>query len=508
MSDRIPSDGQLDPAVRRTTLRCRIAGSLLLALLALGQPLVRVVPGLHLGPAPALADEGGSDGGGGGGGDGGHDGSGGGSGGDDGGGSGGDDGGGSSGDDGGASGSDGESGDDNGQDGEAGDESSGGGGGAEGAHRAVEHELVVVGPAKDLQQAVAPLGMRVAEETPFAALGLSVARVALPQGMSLAQGKALLEARVPGIQVDVNALYSPMASLSLPPADYGPQMIGWTKPPAGCGKGIRLGMIDTGVDTRQPALATRHIRQKSFLAPGAVAAPLEHGTAIAGILVGAPVENQMAAASGGEATAADVPSTGAGLLPEAELYAASIFSSDAAGQPQATALAFVGALDWLVGAGVRAINVSLAGEDNLLMDLAVKQATERGAVLAAAAGNGGPGAPPAYPAALGPVIAVTAVDADGRLYDQANRGDYIDVAAPGVRVHSPAAPGSGFETGTSFAAPFVTAVLAARIAAGAPDDAKALHALLAETSRDLGPPGRDPEFGWGLVQSKGLCGAG
>jgi hypothetical protein len=495
MSDRIPSDGQLDHAVRRTTLRCRIAGSLLLALLALGQPVVRVVPGLHLGPAPALADEGGGEGGGG---DGGHDGSGGGSGGDDGGGSGGDDGGGS--------GSDGESGDDSGQSGESGDPSSDGG--AEGARHAVERELVVVGPTENLQQAVAPLGMRVDEETPFSALGLSVARVELPEGMSLAQGKALLEARIPGIQVDVNALYSPMASLSLPPADYGRQMIGWTKPAAGCGKDIRLGMIDTGVDTRQPALATRHIRQKSFLAPGAVAAPLEHGTAIAGILVGAPAASQMAAANGGDATAADAPSTGAGLLPEAELYAASIFSTDAAGKPQATALAFVGALDWLVGAGVKAINVSLAGEDNLLMDLAVKQATERGAVLAAAAGNGGPGARPAYPAALDPVIAVTAVDADGRLYDRANRGDYIDVAAPGVRVHSPAAPGAGFETGTSFAAPFVTAVLAARIAAGAPDDAKALHALLAETSRDLGPPGRDPEFGWGLVQSKGLCGAG
>lgn len=500
MPDRNPLGGRLLVG-RRASLRRRIAGSLLLALLASSQPVTRILPGLHLalGAASALADDGGGDGGGGdGGGDGG-----GGDGGGDGGTDGGTDGGG---DDGG--GEKGEGGDDGGEKSESDDQSSGADGGGEGAREAVEHELVVIGPARDLQQAVAPLGMRVEEETPFSALGLSVARVELPRAMSLTEGKALLEARVPGIRVDVNALYAPMGSLSLPAADYGPRMIGWPEPPAGCGKGIKLGMIDTGVDARQPALASRHIRQRSFLAPGVAAAPVEHGTTIAGLLVGAAVANQTAATSGGGAIATDQPSTGAGLLPEAELYAASIFSTDAAGQPQATAIAFVAALDWLVGAGVKAINVSLAGADNLLMDLAVEQASARGAVLVAAAGNGGPSGPPAYPAALDPVIAVTAVDVDGRLYDQASRGDYVDLAAPGVRVRSPAASGSGFETGTSFAAPFVTAIVAAELAAGAPDDATALHALLAKTSRDLGLPGRDPEFGWGLVQSRGLCGAG
>ena len=118
-------------------------------------------------------------------------------------------------------------------------------------------------------------------------------------------------------------------------------------------------------------------------------------------------------------------------------------------------------------------------------------------------GNGGPGAPPAFPAALEGVIAVTAVDVDGRLFEQANRGGYVDVAAPGVRVIAPAA---GPETGTSFAAPFVTAWVAAMIAEGGPADAAAMHRAIAVTARDLGPAGRDPDFGWGLLQSDGNCG--
>ena len=115
----------------------------------------------------------------------------------------------------------------------------------------------------------------------------------------------------------------------------------------------------------------------------------------------------------------------------------------------------------------------------------------------------GPGAPPAFPAALDGVIAVTAVDVDGRLFEPANRGDYVDVAAPGVRVIAPAA---GPETGTSFAAPFVTAWVAAKIAEGGPADAAAMHRAIAATARDLGPAGRDPDFGWGLLQSDGNCG--
>jgi subtilisin family serine protease len=68
-------------------------------------------------------------------------------------------------------------------------------------------------------------------------------------------------------------------------------------------------------------------------------------------------------------------------------------------------------------------------------------------------GNGGKEAP-AYPAAHPDVIAVTAIDADARIYKKANRGEYIDLAAPGVDVWAAKAGGGGsYRSGTSFAVP-------------------------------------------------------
>ena len=456
---------------RRAALRYQIAGSLLLALALAAAPALKFSFLMPASAGLALADDGGDGGGGDGGGSDGGGGDGGGS-------DGGDDGGG------GEAGGD-DSGDKSGDDGSGAGASRGGEG-----PRAVAHELVAIGPDRDLAERVAPLGISVVSVEPFAALGLSVARLRLPDNMPIATGRALLEARVPGIQLDVNALYAPLGSVSLPGPDYAKRMIGWPEDDRRCGGGIRVGMIDTGLDPANPALAGRDITARSFIDAGAKPAPTEHGTVIAGILVGA-------------ADGADT-----GLLPGAELYVADIFADDAAGEPRATAVGFVGALDWLVGAGVRAINVSLAGDDNGLMGLAVRRAAEQGVVLVAAAGNGGPDAAPAYPAALDAVIAVTAVDADGRRYPEANLGSYIDFAAPGVRVHSPSAPADA-ATGTSFAAPFVTAVVATELGAGTVDaapDADRVRDLLAQSSSDLGAPGKDDEFGWGLVQSPKGCG--
>jgi hypothetical protein len=472
-----------------------------MALLLSAAPSLRVTSFLSfdLGPHPAFADHGSGSGGGGGSGSGGSGsggggGSGSGSSGSSGSGGGGDDGSGGSGE--GSGGEGGEGGDD----GDSGDDGSGADRGSDHSRRAVAHELVALAPAEGLRGALAALGMRIIEETPFPALNLTAVRIGLPSQMSLATGQALLKARLPSLQTDVNALYAPMGSMTLPAPDDPARLIGWPSPASRCGVGLRIGMIDTRIDSQAPALGGHRIHQQSFLDAGEDPAPSEHGTSIAGLLIGGDVTLVKA---GGLDGASEPSSSTEGLLPQAELYAASIFAVDAKGAPAATAIGFARALDWLVGAGIQAINVSLAGDENLLIDLAVARAAERGAVLVAAAGNGGPKAPPPYPAALDGVIAVTAVDIDGRRYDQANRGDYIDVAAPGVRVTSPA---TGSETGTSFAAPFVTAWVAAKIAEGGTADEAAMHRAIAASARDLGPAGHDPDFGWGLLQSDGNCG--
>ena len=118
---------------------------------------------------------------------------------------------------------------------------------------------------------------------------------------------------------------------------------------------------------------------------------------------------------------------------------------------------------------------------------AIDYAVAAGVVVVAAAGNGGSDAA-WYPAAYGPVVAVTATDRDGDLASFANRGAWVDVAAPGERVVS-TVPGGGVATmtGTSMAAPLVAGVVALALATGAPG-AAAVECLLA-TAKDLGASG-------------------
>ncbi|MCL9999248.1 MAG: S8 family serine peptidase, partial [Erythrobacter sp.] len=97
----------------------------------------------------------------------------------------------------------------------------------------------------------------------------------------------------------------------------------------------------------------------------------------------------------------------------------------------------------------------------------------------------------------------TAVDAQNRVYRYANRGAHVDFAARGVAVPAIDAKGEVRDaTGTSFAAPLVAARLARQLGKADPAAAqKAIRALEAE-ARDLGPRGRDPIYGAGLIGDK------
>ena len=107
------------------------------------------------------------------------------------------------------------------------------------------------------------------------------------------------------------------------------------------------------------------------------------------------------------------------------------------------------------------------------------------------------------------VLAVAAVDARGRPYGRNNRGAYITVTAPGVDIWgADARGGEAFWTGTSFAAPFVTATMARDVAQGRARNVNDARARIAASARDLGAPGRDPIFGHGLLQVGGCSGTG
>jgi subtilisin family serine protease len=237
-------------------------------------------------------------------------------------------------------------------------------------------------------------------------------------------------------------------------------------------------MIDSGVDMSHPSISTASIQTRSFVPKGADI-PDFHGTAIASIIV---------------ADTADYK----GLAPNAEVYAAAVFEQDRQRGEIASTVSLVRALDWLMSSGVEVVNISLAGPSNRLLEAALSRAREKGVMILAAAGNGGPAARPMYPAAYDSLVAVTAVDAAGQVFRLANRGEYLDLAAPGVSLlHAKGGGGYSASSGTSFAVPFAAAA-AARLRHIHPGE-NALETLRA-SAQDLGPPGRDEIYGYGLLR--------
>jgi subtilisin family serine protease len=155
----------------------------------------------------------------------------------------------------------------------------------------------------------------------------------------------------------------------------------------------------------------------------------------------------------------------------------------------------------LVELNVDVINLSLAGPPNDLLKEAIDRAADHGIPVVAAVGNDGPGAAAKYPAAYPSVVAVTATDENLAVYRSANRGDYVDFAAPTV-----SGKGAGLH-GTSFAAPVVSAAIAV-IKRSEPNlTPPEAEALLEKNAIDLGDPGRDGVYGWGLLQAERICGS-
>jgi subtilisin family serine protease len=243
------------------------------------------------------------------------------------------------------------------------------------------------------------------------------------------------------------------------------------------GESIRVAVIDTTIDTKHPVLAG--VVAESFDATGAADKPHAHGTGIAGVI-----------AAHGKLT---------GVAPSVKVLAINAFSSKVA---KGTSMNILTGLERAGTSNADVVNMSFAGPPDPEMQLKITALRQKGAVLIAAAGNDGPNARPLYPAAYPEVIAVTATDADDKLFAQANRGTHIAVAAPGVAILA-AAPEESYrlQSGTSFAAAQVSGVVALLLERNRRLDAPAIRQILMSTSRDLGTPGHDDQFGSGLVDA-------
>lgn len=312
-----------------------------------------------------------------------------------------------------------------------------------------------------------------------------------PAAVSLEDARTRVRALAPAAPVDFNHFYAPSQDTACGGSPcVAPSLVGW--PTGGdeaastCrASGVRIGLVDTAINPEHETFARSKIQVMKLEESEPAQSSRQHGTAVASLLVG----------TGGAGTP--------GLTPDAQLIAVDVFRTTR-GQDRAEAYDLIRALDMLRAENVDVLNMSLSGPDNALLKAAVEQLSQAGAVLVAAAGNDGPGAAPLFPAAYQQVIAVTAVDRRKSAYRRANRGDHVDIAAPGVGVWAAASvSGAKPKTGTSFAAPFVAA--AAALGKGSGLSEAEIKARLESTATDLGDPGKDAVYGWGLLNASGLC---
>ena len=318
-----------------------------------------------------------------------------------------------------------------------------------------------------------------------------VVRLRVPQGSTLTQARQnirLVDARA---SADFDHYYylDEGAGTCTGPECSAIALVNWSMSDASrCGPKPLIGLIDTGINLEHEALKDQAIEVLPPPASHADASLQDHGTAIAALLAGR--------------RGSQTP----GLLPDAKIVAVDAFYRDGGTADRTDVMSLVAAVEALVERGVQVMNLSLSGPPNEVLQKAIEAAQAKGIVVVAAAGNNGPGAEPSYPAAYPGVIAVTAVDQNLNVYRRATQGAYVDLAAPGVNIWTASSKGSGtLKTGTSYAVPFVSAATSLLLASNPTLDPKVVQSRLEARTRDLGKPGWDPTYGFGLIQVAGLC---
>jgi subtilisin family serine protease len=344
-----------------------------------------------------------------------------------------------------------------------------------------DHWLVMA--EADVFEQLAQEGYLFDRVSELSGLGFLLAEVAAPASFDLSATRAGIYEVIGGQQADVDLNHLYTAGVPDPQNDEQP-LVGLAPrellpPPTDLsGLSLRIGIIDSSIDQRHNAFSNSSITTQRFVDNDSP--PNAHGTAIASII------------------ASNDPQA-LGLAPSAQIYAAEVFDHNEQQGEFASTVSLIKALSWLMTQDVSVINISLAGPSNRLLETALTRVREKGVLAIAAAGNGGPMAQPMYPAAYPEVVAVTATDDRGRAFRLANRGEYVDIAAPGVNIrHAQAGGGFAASSGTSYAVPFVT-VAAARLLQSTAEPALMLDALYA-SARDIGAPGRDQIYGYGQLQ--------
>ena len=259
------------------------------------------------------------------------------------------------------------------------------------------------------------------------------------------------------------------------------------------GEGAFVAIIDTGGDAGHRDLKDHIVYGKDFTNSRSGWSDVNgHGTHCAGVVAAA--ENEMGMV---------------GVAPKAKILILKALGDNGSGMSSGIAAAIDEAINWRGANGERCQVVSMSlGSDapDARILAACKRAREAGLILIAAAGNSGPRENTAgYPGRFPECLCVGALDRDAKVAQFSSRGGALYVAAPGVNVRS-CYPGDRFATmsGTSMATPYVAGVAALYVshakASGVKWSADEFARLIAKTSRDLAPAGRDTATGHGLIQ--------
>ena len=252
--------------------------------------------------------------------------------------------------------------------------------------------------------------------------------------------------------------------------------LGATRSHKDWGNGITVAVLDSGVKSH-PALNAARVTTIDMIPSDAEADQSSHGTSVASLIAGNGKGVQ-------------------GVAPATDILSIDVMPGEGPGDLFTLASAIVRAVD----EGSRIINISLGsyGETPLLA-AAVDYAVSEGAVIVAAAGNEGISSV-MYPAAYENVIAVGAVDSAGQHLYFSNRGEAIDITAPGLAINAAGDNNQvvGF-SGTSAAVPLISAALAGLLSSNSDMSAADAAAILLSHADDYGAPGPDEEYGNGII---------
>ena len=341
----------------------------------------------------------------------------------------------------------------------------------------INGEMLVLVDAAEYNEIVSKLQYRIIAEQRIKTLGQVLARLQVPT-RDFQTAAQLISANAPGASIDYNHTYD----LSNAGAPRSTDNIQLDSRIALNGARARIGMIDSGVDRFHPSLKQADLVIRDF-SPQNTRQSFSHGTAIASLIVG------------------DEANRFTGLMPEATLYAASVFGVSGKGRVRSTTEDLIRAIDWLTANAVPVISMSFAGPKNILLEKIIETASAKGFTFIAAVGNDGPNAEPRFPSAYASVVAVTAVDENSRIYRRAVTGAHVEFSAPGVRVRAADDKNYAYAnfTGSSFAAPYVAALIAARMPEHDPASKAGVIDFYRKTATDLGQAGRDNIYGFGLI---------